>query len=76
MTKETQTRQARQNGESNTPTYLVKQMRGYGKNRNWERLGAAWEKEDGSIYVKLHGTQIVEGGFNLFKNEPADQAGE
>ncbi|MRG71096.1 hypothetical protein GH722_04895 [Alphaproteobacteria bacterium HT1-32] len=48
------------------PTMVVKQRIGNGKNASYERLGVAWENEDGSLYVKLHGTQVIGSGFNLY----------
>lgn len=63
--------------ESNLPGYVVKTREGRGKNATYERIGVAWENEDGSFYVRLHGTQIIERGFTLYKVEqqPEEQAG-
>ena len=32
---------------------------GYGKKATYERIGVAWRNNDGSLYVKLAGTQLV-----------------
>jgi hypothetical protein len=76
MAKQTQPTETRQNGESNQPKFVVKMREGYGKNATYERIGVAWENEDGSVYVKLHGTQIVERGFTLYAMQSAEKAGE
>lgn len=65
MTAETETNQAAA-GESNRPTHYVRKKIGTGKKADFETLGAAWDRKDGSLYIKLHGTQIVAGGFYVF----------
>lgn len=52
------------------PTHIVKMLRTEGDRSSFERTGAAWERDDGSLYVKLHGTQIVSDGFSIY---PADE---
>jgi len=55
------------NESQNRPTHLVKVRHGQGKKATYERIGAAWENQaNGFIYVKLHGTQIIEDGFSLY----------
>ena len=54
---------------SNSPTHVVKIRNGQGENASFERIGAAWAKEDGSIFVRLSGTQIVSEGFALYPIE-------
>lgn len=67
MTAETETTQAAAAAsESNRPTHYVRKKIGTGKKADFETLGAAWDRGDGSLYIKLHGTQIVEGGFYVF----------
>ena len=75
-TKTTETAEPRQNGESKLPKYVVKMREGYGKKATYDRIGVAWENDDGSLYVKLHGRQIVERGFTLYALQPAEKAGE
>jgi hypothetical protein len=53
----------------NPPTHVAKVRNGQGDNASFERIGVAWEKEDGSLYVRLHGTQIVSHGFALYPIE-------
>ena len=74
-TENTQTQEARQNGKSNLPTHVAKTHNGYGKKASYERIGVAWENEDGSFYVKLYGTQLV-SNFALYIIEDTEKAGE
>ena len=76
MTNKTnETAESRQNGDAKLPKFVVKMRDGYGKHATYERIGVAWENEDGSLYVKLHGTQIVERGFTLYAMpQPAEKA--
>lgn len=53
----------------NPPTHLAKLRKGEGEGATFERIGAAWAKEDGSIYIRLSGTQIVSDGFTLYPVE-------
>lgn len=48
------------------PTHIVKMLRTEGDRSSFDRIGAAWERDDGSLYVKLHGTQIVSEGFSIY----------
>lgn len=50
------------------PTHYVTRKTGSGKNASFDTLGVAWERENG-LYVKLHGTQIVNGGFYILENK-------
>ena len=61
---------------ANMPTMVVKQRVGFGKKATYERLGVAWLNDDGSIYVKPYGTQIISGGFTLYPLETGDDAAE
>lgn len=51
------------------PTHDAKVRRGEGEKVWHEKIGAAWQREDGSLFVKLSGTQVVSEGFNLYKVE-------
>ncbi len=78
-TQNTETNDAPQtsNAAGNKPTMIAKQRVGFGKKATYERLGVAWTNDDGSFYVKLHGTQIITGGFVLYPIEDdSDKAGE
>ena len=74
-TENTQTNEVRQNGKSNLPTHVAKTRIGYGKKASYERIGVAWDNEDGSFYVKLYGTQLV-SNFTLYTIEGTEKAGE
>ena len=74
-TENTQTNETEQNGKSNQPTHTAKVRHGYGKKASYERVGVAWKNEDGSFYIKLHGTQIV-SAFTLYELNSNDKAGE
>lgn len=57
-----------QNEESqnaNLPTHVAKTRIGYGKKATYERIGVAWQNDDGSFYIKLYGTQVV-SSFSLY----------
>jgi hypothetical protein len=60
------------------PTFIAKSREGYGKHANCERIGVAFAN-DGSVIVKLSGTQIV-NSFMLYRIDeatvPADAAAE
>ncbi len=73
-TETTTTTDERQNG-TNQPAYLVKLRHGFGKKATYERIGVAWLNDDGSVYVKLYGTQVVNQGFTLYRVEGNDKAG-
>jgi len=51
------------------PTHAICKKTWNGKRTEFETLGVAWRREDGGLYIKLHGTQIVEGGFYAFPNK-------
>lgn len=60
---------------SKMPAMIAKQRVGKGKYATYERIGVAWLNDDGSLYVKVHGTQVITGGFNLYpisEGEPAE----
>jgi len=64
------------NETSNLPAYTATIRQQVGKNKaTFERIGAAWVNEEkGSIYLKLHGTQIIEDGIYLFPNDDQPEA--
>ena len=63
-----------QNG-NNKPNFYAKVRHGFGKKASYERIGAAWLTEDGSIYVKLAGKQVVDQGFTLYAADDNEKAG-
>ena len=74
MTKETtDTGNTRNNGHAKLPTHVAKVRHGYGKKATYERIGVAWRNDDGSLYVKLSGTQVV-SALTLYELEAKDTA--
>jgi len=67
-------KEARDNGKSRLPTHVAKVRQGYGKQTTFERIGVAWVNDDGSLYVKLHGTQVV-SNFALYEIADNTEAG-
>lgn len=59
-------RETRQQAASKQPTHVVKMARSDGERTTHDRLGVAWLREDGSLYVRLHGTQIIADGFSIY----------
>lgn len=65
-----------QTKQSSKPTHYVSQKKGYGKQASFQNIGVAWQRKEGGMYVKLHGTQIVEGGFYILEHkEPSPEGG-
>jgi len=54
---------------STKPTHTLRKKVGYGKQVDFETIGVAWAREDGGLYIKLHGTQIIDSGFYAFQNK-------
>jgi len=74
MTKETTgTGNTRINGQAKLPTHVAKVRHGYGKKATYERIGVAWRNDDGSLYVKLSGTQVV-SALTLYELEDREAA--
>ena len=64
---------ARSNGKApKLPTHVAKVRHGYGKKATYERIGVAWRNDDGSLYVKLSGTQVV-SALTLYELEANTQ---
>lgn len=55
-----------QSNKGNKPTHIVRKRKGTGDNADFETIGMAWDRGDGSFYVKPYGTQIINGGFYVF----------
>jgi len=67
------------NGKSNAkPTHTLRKKVGYGKQTDFETIGAAWVRDDGGLYIKLHGTQIIDSGFYAFPitDKATDESGQ
>lgn len=46
----------------NRPDFVVKKRIGSGDRVTWERIGVAWQNENGAIFLRFHGTQVLSGG--------------
>ena len=55
-----------QSNKNNKPTHIARKRNGSGDNADFETIGMAWDRGDGSFYVKPYGTQIINGGFYVF----------
>ena len=64
---------ARSNGKAKLPTHVAKVRHGYGKKATYERIGVAWRNDDGSLYLKLSGTQVV-SALTLYELEDKEEA--
>ena len=70
MTTETQNTQQNQTSEpTNQPNWIAKVSKGYGKKQHLERVGVAWDREDGGIGIRLAGTQVIEDDIYLYPNQ-------
>lgn len=48
------------------PDFAVKLRKGTGDKASFEQIGVAWERENGTMYCRLVGSQVVSNGFYLF----------
>lgn len=48
------------------PDLIAKVKEGSGENASFHTIGAAWSREDGSIYLKPYGKQILDQPLYLF----------
>ena len=69
---ETVQNQNEESQNANLPTHVAKTRIGYGKKATYERIGVAWQNDDGSFYIKLYGTQVV-SSFSLYAIEPKEE---
>jgi hypothetical protein len=72
-TTNNQTEAQNNNGKSRLPTHIAKVCHGHGKGATYEQIGIAWVNDNGSLYIKLHGTQIV-SAFTLYEVPQGQQA--
>ncbi len=61
------TNEAQTTNKNSKPDMIAKVKEGHGKNVNFETIGACWTREDGSIYFKPYGTQIISTPVYMFK---------
>ena len=60
------------NGENGKrPDWIAKSPKGYGRKERLDRVGVAWNREDGGICLRLRGTQIVTEDIYLYPADPA-----
>ena len=52
--------------ENNKPDWTVKTPRGFGHKKKLETVGAAWNREDGGICLRLIGKQLVQGDLYIY----------
>ena len=64
---------ARSNDKPKLPTHIAKVRHGYGKKATYERIGVAWRNDDGSLYLKLSGTQVV-SALTLYELKDKEEA--
>ena len=64
---------ARNNDKPKLPTHVAKVRHGYGKKATYERIGVAFRNDNGSLYVKLSGTQLV-SALTLYELEDKEEA--
>jgi hypothetical protein len=56
-----------ENTRNPKPDFIAKTRDGHGKNASFDQVGVAWSREDGSIYFKPYGKQVIEAPIYLFK---------
>ena len=64
---QTPSKTKRENGA--LPDWIAKSPKLIGRKERLERVGAAWNREDGGLCLRLHGTQIVSEDVYLYPNE-------
>ena len=75
MTDETKKdeKPAAENGDKNRPTYVAKQYRVVRVDDGWktrkERIGVAFQNDNGSICFRPSGVQLIEGDVHFFPIE-------
>lgn len=52
----------------NAPDWIAKSRKQIGRTERLERIGAAWERDDGGICLRLYGSQIVTDDIYLYPN--------
>lgn len=75
MTTNTETPDETQDKSDNRPDWVAKTPKGYGRKQHLERVGAAWNRKDGGICLRLMGTQIVAEDIYLYPAEQVTEAG-
>ena len=73
MTTNDTTQNETQGKSRKRPDWVAKTQKGHGRNSYLERVGAAWNREDGGICLRLIGTQIVAEDIYLYPNDQREQ---
>ncbi|MBI1274447.1 hypothetical protein GC177_00555 [bacterium] len=58
--------QKQSNNGKTKPNLAVKIKEQKGESVSFYTIGAAWTKDDGSVYIKLYGTHIINEPFYLY----------
>ena len=66
MTTTNTTSQDVRTDTGNQPDWVAKSPRGSGRNQRLERIGVAWNRDDGGICLRLVGTQIITEDVYLY----------
>lgn len=56
----------------NKPDWIAKTPKGFRENQRLERVGVAWNREDGGIGIRLVGTQIIDKDIYLYPNDVSE----
>ena len=73
MNQSTKTSARGNDEQPKLPSHIAKLRHGYGKKATYERIGVAWRNDDGSLYVKLSGTQVV-SALTLYELKDKEEA--
>lgn len=68
MTQSNQTRRE----PGTRPHWIAKTPQTIGRTQRLERVGVAWNREDGGICLRVYGTQILAGDVYLYPNDPPE----
>ena len=74
MTTE-QTSSTNQASNGKRPDWIVKSPSQRAREPRLERVGAAWNRDDGGICIRLIGKQVVDSDIYLYPNISSDLAG-
>jgi len=56
--------------QTNHPDWIAKTPKASDTSQGLERIGVAWNREDGGIGVRFAGTQVIDNDVYLYPNEP------
>lgn len=61
-----ETKNAKPNHKGRRPDWVVKTPRKKGQGSGLVRIGAAWDRADGGICIRLTGNQIISGDVYVY----------